>query len=132
MHYLSDMLLCLNYMSVVFNQIYDGPDQFSTPLGDYCGDKRPVPFESSGNALFISFASDATTTAGGYTIEYTVNSKTRKYDFLYMVHVADLLVLCWAFFFCLSSFCVLCPMLPVSLHCPLFGCLNFCLFVVCF
>ena len=94
MHYLSDMLFCLNYMSVVFNQIYDGPDQFSTPLGDYCGNKRPVPFESSGNALFISFASDATTTAGGYTIEYTVNSKTRKYSFLYTVHVADLLVLC--------------------------------------
>ncbi|XP_076106976.1 uncharacterized protein LOC143075454 isoform X1 [Mytilus galloprovincialis] len=58
--------------------IYDGPDQLSTPIGEFCGSNRPIPFESSSNSLYLLFQSDATGTAGGYTIEYTINSRTRK------------------------------------------------------
>ncbi|OQV20099.1 Cubilin [Hypsibius exemplaris] len=58
---------CLSdYLSV-----YDGDSNSSRRIGMYCGSTPPLPFQSTGNQVFIEFVSDSTTSGSGFRLEWT-------------------------------------------------------------
>lgn len=56
--------------------VYDGPYQTSPLLGSYCGVYAPSDLLSSGNQVYLSFASDKGTRAAGFLIRYTAKNAT--------------------------------------------------------
>ncbi|XP_025089505.1 zinc metalloproteinase nas-36-like isoform X1 [Pomacea canaliculata] len=59
--------------------VYDGVnDTVGELMGRYCGTSPLFRLQSSGPAMFLRFLSDSTTTGGGYTLQFIINSGTRK------------------------------------------------------
>lgn len=52
-------------------KVYDGPSTAYTLLGTYSGTALPTQINSSGGSLFITFTSDYSITAPGWSISYT-------------------------------------------------------------
>ena len=53
-------------------EVYDGSSTFDSPLGTYCGPRRPPPITTSGNTATLLFASDESETEQGFSINYRV------------------------------------------------------------
>ncbi|WAR03588.1 NAS13-like protein [Mya arenaria] len=58
--------------------LFDGHNTLSPLVASLCGRTSQGTFESSGNRVYMKFVSDETQTAGGFTIFYTINSRSRK------------------------------------------------------
>ncbi|KAH3882757.1 hypothetical protein DPMN_006702 [Dreissena polymorpha] len=58
--------------------LFDGHDTLSPLVTSLCGNQSPGTFESSGNRVYMKFVSDETKTAGGFTVFYNINSRSRK------------------------------------------------------
>ena len=58
--------------------MYDGEDRLSPFVGAFCGHLSPGSFESTTNNVYLRFESDETKTGTGFTIFYTINSKSSK------------------------------------------------------
>ncbi|KAL4224243.1 hypothetical protein ACF0H5_017696 [Mactra antiquata] len=59
--------------------LYDGHNAHAPLVGTYCGNKIPGAFESTTNHVYLKFTSDETNTFSGYTIFYTINSRSHKF-----------------------------------------------------
>ena len=58
--------------------MYDGEDSLSPFVGAFCGHTSPGSFESTTNNVYLRFESDETNTGNGFTVFYTINSKSSK------------------------------------------------------
>lgn len=61
-------------------QLFDGYNAHAPLVGTFCGTSIPGSFESSTNNVFLKFTSDGTNTGGGFTVFYTINSRSRKLE----------------------------------------------------
>lgn len=59
-------------------QLFDGHNSIAPMVGSFCGTDAPGTFESSSNNLYLKFESDETNTDKGFTIFYTINSRSSK------------------------------------------------------
>ena len=46
--------------------IYDGPNMYSPLIGRHCGNKKPFPFTSTSNNLYIRFKTDSNNEYKGF------------------------------------------------------------------
>jgi len=51
-------------------------------VDSFCGGDAPGTFESSGNHLYMKFESDETNTDKGFTVFYSINSRSSELDML--------------------------------------------------
>ncbi|XP_044280900.1 CUB and sushi domain-containing protein 2-like [Varanus komodoensis] len=63
-----------------FLHIYDGPNSLSPLIGSFYDTQLPERIESSGNALFLAFRSDASVSNTGFVIHYTENPRESCFD----------------------------------------------------
>ena len=55
---------CLHYYDTL--RVYDGNDQFSPLLGEFCGSRAPERFQSSDRYLYVVFKSDLSIAMSGF------------------------------------------------------------------
>eukprot|EP00058_Branchiostoma_floridae_P022787 XP_002608277.1 hypothetical protein BRAFLDRAFT_87955 [Branchiostoma floridae] len=56
--------------------IYNGPDENSPSVGEFCGDLAPDPIRSEGNEILLVFVSDANTAYDGFRISWNSSCQT--------------------------------------------------------
>nr|XP_032815088.1 CUB and sushi domain-containing protein 3-like isoform X2 [Petromyzon marinus] len=82
----SDYVVALNFLSFSleanydFLSVHDGLDGSAALIGSYHGPQLPSRVESSGNSLFLSFASDSTVSLGGFHIEFREKPRESCFD----------------------------------------------------
>lgn len=59
-----------------FLVVYDGSDNLGPVLGRYCGQKENVVLETTANAAFLEFASDANYEEIGFSLDYLLQAKS--------------------------------------------------------
>jgi hypothetical protein len=62
-------------------QLFDGYNARAPLVGTFCGTTPPGTFESTSNHVFLKFTSDETKTGRGFTVFYTINSRSSNSHF---------------------------------------------------
>lgn len=57
-----------------YMEVFDGPNSSANSLGVFYGNTLPADIVSSGGSIFISFTTDGTSGAAGWSINYTCNN----------------------------------------------------------